>query len=119
MGMNKTVPIMVMAAFVITTMGVTNIQMAAGSDQAIVKIHSNTKWLGSILDSSFDSATKDGTGDANIPIVCTSYGIYSLMIQKQTATGSLMVSVIQDNQTLDSKTTKAAYGVVSLAGNCG
>jgi hypothetical protein len=94
-------------------------QTAAGSDQAMVKIHSNTKWSGSILDSSFDSATRDGNGDANIPIVCTSYGIYSLMIQKQTATGSLMVSVIQDNQTLDSKTTKAAYGVVSLAGNCG
>ena len=71
-----------------------------------------------MLDSSFDSATKDGSGDAIIPIVCTCYGIYSLAIQKQSSTGSLMVSVIQDNKTLDTKSTDAAYGIVTLSGNC-
>lgn len=91
--------IILLAVFDITTIGVTNSQKAIGSDQAIVKIHSNTKWSGSTLDSSFDSATKDGHGDGNIPIVCTSYDIYPLAIQKQTATGSPMVSVMQDNKT--------------------
>ncbi len=113
----NTAAVILMAIFVITSMGIA--QMAAGSGEAIVKIHSNTKWSGSILDSSFDSATKDGHGDASIPIVCTTFGIYSLAIQKQTDFGGLMVSVIQDNQTLDTKSTKAAYGVVTLSGNCG
>lgn len=108
-----------MATFVITSISMINAQMAVGSDQAVVQINSNTKWSGSILDSSFDSATKDGHGNANIPIVCTSYGIYSLVIQKQTESGTLTVSVIQDDKTLDSKSTTAAYGLVSLAGNCG
>jgi hypothetical protein len=89
-----------------------------GSDQAVVKIHSNTKWSGSIVDSSFDSVTKDGSGDAVISIVCDNYGIYSLAIQRQSSTGSLMVSVIQDNETLDTKSTGAAYGLVTLSGNC-
>jgi len=113
-----TITVMLIATFIITSIGATSMQMVAASDQAVVKIHSNTQWSGSILDSSFDSATRDGHGDANIPIVCTSYGIYSLAIQKQTATGSLMVSVTQDNETLDTTFTNAAYGVVTLSGNC-
>jgi hypothetical protein len=64
----------------------------AQSDQAIVKIESNAKWSGSILDSSFDSATKDGHGNTSFIIACTSYGIYSLVIQKQSESGYLSVS---------------------------
>ena len=81
-----------LATILLIGVAATSIRMAAGSDEAVVKIHSNTKWSGSILDSSFDSSSKDGSGDESIPIVCTSYGIYSLTIQKQSATGSLMVS---------------------------
>ncbi len=29
-----------------------------------------------------------------------------------------MVSVMQDNDTLDTKSTSAAYGIVTLSGNC-
>jgi hypothetical protein len=64
-----------LATILIIGVAATSAQLAAGSDQAVVKIHSNTQWSGSILDSSFDSATKDGSGNAIIPIVCTSYGI--------------------------------------------
>lgn len=83
---------------------------------ATVEIISDTKWSGSILDSSLDSATRDGSGDTKIPIVC--YGSYSLAFQKQTDFGNLYVLVIRDGVTIDSQYTTAAYGVVSLAGNC-
>jgi type II secretory pathway pseudopilin PulG len=83
---------------------------------AVVEIISDTKWSGSILDSSFDSATRDGSGNTKIPIVC--YGIYSLSFQKQTDYGKLFVSVIKDGVTIDSQYTTAQYGIVSLAGNC-
>jgi hypothetical protein len=88
------------------------------SNQAVVLIYSNTDWSGSILDSSSDSATRDGSGNSKIFIKCDNNGIYSLTEQKQTEDGYLFVVVIQDGKILDSKATSAQYGVVSLAGNC-
>lgn len=92
------------------------------SSQAIVKVESNTGWLGSIMDSGFDSATQQGQGNANIPIECDSgifvAGIYSLFIQKQGEGGMLTISVVKDGTVLDTATTSAAYGVVTLTGNC-
>ena len=35
------------------------------SPNATVQIKSNTKWSGSIMDSGFDSATRDGYGDTD------------------------------------------------------
>jgi len=87
-------------------------------DKAIVLIYSDTSWSGSIMDSSFDSATQDGDGNSKIIIQCNNDGFYSLAIQKQTDHGYLSVSVIQDGKVLDSKATSGQYGVVSLAGNC-
>jgi hypothetical protein len=107
----------------ITSLVTVSTQMAAASDQATLQIHSNTKWSGSLLDSSFDSVTHAGSGDKNIPFVCESGfffgGTYSVVFQKQTDKGGLKVSIIQNNVTLDTKATTAPYGVVSLAGNCG
>ena len=37
----------------------------AASPNATVQIKSNTKWSGSIMDSGFDSATRDGYGDTD------------------------------------------------------
>lgn len=75
----------------------TNTQIIAGSDEAIVKIVSSTSWTGSIIDSSFDSATKEGRGPLKIPFVCSNGlfidGIYSLVFQKLTDHGILTVSV--------------------------
>ena len=88
------------------------------SNQAVVLIYSNTDWSGSILDSSMDSATRDGNGNSKIFIKCDSNVIYSLTEQKQTESGYLLVIVIQDGKVLDSQSTTAQYGVVSLAGNC-
>ena len=86
--------------------------------QAVVLIYSDTSWSGSVLDSSGDSATRDGTGNSKILIQCTNNAIYSLTMQKQTDFGYLTVVIIQDGKILDSKSTSANYGVVSLAGNC-
>lgn len=88
------------------------------SDHAVLLIYSDTSWSGSILDSGFDSATRDGSGDAKIPILCQSYGIYSLVLQKQSSSGYLLAAIIQDGKLLDAKSTSAEYGLVSLSGNC-
>jgi len=65
-----------------------------------------------------DSATRQGSGNSKIAIECSSNGIYSLSIQKQTEYGYLAVAVIEDGKLLDSKNTNAAFGIVSLAGRC-
>jgi hypothetical protein len=49
---------------------------------------------------------------------CSNSGIYSVVVQKMEDWGHTTVSVVQDGRTLDSKSTSADYGVVSLAGNC-
>lgn len=79
------------------------------SGHAVLLIYSDTSWSGSILDSGFDSATRDGSGDAKIPILCQSYGIYSLVLQKQSSSGYLLAAIIQDGKLLDSKSTSAEY----------
>lgn len=119
LNMNKGWAILV-AGLVVVSIGFIRGQKAAAVDEAVVQIESNTKWSGSILDSSFDSATHEGKGDKNIPIVCDKFfGIYSLALQKQAERGRLNVTVVQDNKTLDTKTTTPAYGMVTLSGNCG
>ena len=86
---------------------------------ATLVIKSNTKWSGSIMDSGFDMASQDGSGNQNFEVDCSQgMKIYSTMFQKQDESGSLTVSLIQDGNMLDTKTTTAAYGVVSIAGNC-
>lgn len=61
--MNSTIAIL-FATVLVTSIVAMSAQIAAASDEAIVQIDSNTKWSGSILDSSFDSATQEGMGDA-------------------------------------------------------
>ena len=121
--MKITIVVLFLPIMMVAGIMVVNTQMAAASDQATVKIHSNTKWSGSVLDSSFDSATHAGSDDQSIPFVCESGiffgGTYSVVFQKQTDKGGIKISIIQNNVTLDTKATTAPYGVVSLAGNCG
>jgi hypothetical protein len=88
------------------------------SGHAVLLIYSDSSWSGSILDSGLDSATRDGSGDGKIPILCQSNGIYSLVLQKQSSSGYLAVAIIQDGKLLGAKSTSAPYGLVSLAGNC-
>ena len=117
------ISITLMAAFVIAigSAGITNVN--AASDTATVVIKSNRDWSGSIMDSGFDSATRAGSGDSSISIDCSqSMKIYSLALQKHDEydrpAGYLTVSVVQDGVTLDTGSTNAMYGMVTLAGNC-
>lgn len=112
-----------MAAFTIAIVsaGIENVNAASGTATVVIK--SNKPWSGSIMDSGFDSATREGTGDTTIVMDCSqSMKIYSLAIQKQDEydrpAGYLTVSVVQDGVTLDSGSTNAMYGMVTLAGNC-
>ena len=117
------ISITLMAAFAIAIVsaGIENVNAASGTATVVIK--SNKPWSGSIMDSGFDSATRAGTGDTTIVMDCSqSMKIYSLAIQKQDEydrpSGYLTVSVVQDGVTLDSGSTNAMYGVVTLAGNC-
>ncbi|HET6458958.1 MAG TPA: CFI-box-CTERM domain-containing protein [Nitrosopumilaceae archaeon] len=88
-------------------------------DKAMLLIYSNTDWSGALDDSTLGSATIDGSGNRKIPFECSgSNGIYSTAFQKQSEEGYLILAVIQNGKLLNSKSTSAQYGVVSVAGNC-
>jgi len=85
---------------------------------AVLVIHSDTEWSGSILDTNFDSATIDGSGHDKIQFPCISGGVYSMGFQKQTDYGYLSLFLIQEGDAIDMKFTIADYGMVSLSGTC-
>ena len=95
------------------------VQRSTGMDQAIAVIISDSNWSGTILDSSFDSATRQGYGDLSIPFDCNGYdSMYSLSIQKQSEYGDLTVAVVKDGKILGSGFTTADYGTVTFSGYC-
>jgi hypothetical protein len=85
---------------------------------AFMEIDSDTNWQGSVLDTSMKSETKAGSGEGTIPFECSSFGIYSLVMQKQTEDGSLRIKVVRNGNLLKEGSTTAPYGLVSLAGQC-
>jgi hypothetical protein len=87
---------------------------------AFLMIHSDSGWSATILDSGFDSATKDGSGNSIIEFECKPdfLSIYSLSAQKQTESGYLFLTVVQNGHFIDDASTNAAYGMVSLSGEC-
>jgi len=101
------------------TFAIVGIGMTASVNAATLEIKSDTKWSGSIMDSGFDMATQDGSGNQNFEVDCSQgMKIYSATIQKHDESGFITASLIQDGNVLDSKTTTAAYGLVSIAGTC-
>lgn len=76
-----------------------------------IRIESNTDWAGSIgADGS--SWTIEGYGSETRKVTGT---IAVAVIQKQTDYGYLTVTILRDEKVLDSQTTTAAYGVVSVS----
>jgi len=49
---------------------------------------------------------------------CSSGGIYSVPFQKQTEGETLDVKIVKKGTVLKEQSTTAAYGVVSIAGQC-
>jgi hypothetical protein len=45
--------------------------------------------------------------------------VYSLNVQKNSESGVLLLALVQNGNIMDIVDTKAAYGIASLAGNCG
>jgi hypothetical protein len=86
--------------------------------KAILLIYTDTSWSGSILDTTFSSATDGGSGDKRVEFECSSGGIYSMAFQKQESSGYLILAIIQNGKLLNEKATGAEYGVVSLSGHC-
>jgi hypothetical protein len=80
------------------------------------------EWSGSIMDSELRLYSIDGRGDEIIPITCEErrygFGSYSVTFQKMDEDGTLSIAVVQDGQFLKQVSTSAAYGVVSLTGEC-
>lgn len=101
----------------------TPVSMQATSPSGtVIHINTNGPWSGSIMDNEFRSYSVEDYGDETIPITCNEgqYGLstYSLAIQKMEESRTLSVAVVQDGQVLKETSTSAAYGVVSLAGEC-
>jgi hypothetical protein len=76
------------------------------------EVRSNTTWSGA-----FNGATVDGSGDRTVDI--DDEGVQCVVVQKQTRTGSLTVSIVDDGNTWfkkdgESKSTSAEFGVVTV-----
>jgi hypothetical protein len=90
-------------------------------DKAHLLIYSDVSWSATILDSALDSFTQDGSKNSKIEFECTPgfMSTYSLSVQKQSEAGDLFLTIVQNENILDSVGTRAAYGIASLTGNCG
>jgi hypothetical protein len=93
-------------------------------DKAVLLIYTDDDWSGSILDSSGNSASQQGSRDSKIIFDCKNGtsdlddGIYSLNIQKENEQGLLHLAVIRDGKILKDGSTTADFGIVSFSGNC-
>ena len=76
-----------------------------------IEIQSNTSWAGSI-GAGGSSRSIEGSGSQSFQVSGT---IAVAVIQKQTEYGTLTVSILKGGRVLDSQTTTASYGVVSVS----
>jgi hypothetical protein len=96
----------------------TDILRTENMDNALLVIHSTTGWSAVVQDSNFVQESVDGFGARSIEFECGPFGIYSHVVQKSTESGVLNVYIAQNGHILKQANTGAAYGVVSIAGNC-
>lgn len=96
----------------------TDILSTENTDNGLLVIHSDTGWHAVVQDSNFVQTTIDGFGPRSIEFECGTFGIFSHVVQKDTDTGVLNVYVAQNGHIVKQANTGAAYGVVSIAGNC-
>ena len=84
---------------------------SSSSETVVIRIQSDTSWSGSIgtLES---SRSIDGSGSGEYQL---SGDVFSAVIQKDTESGYLTVSIIADGVVKVTDTTTAQYGVVSVS----
>jgi hypothetical protein len=88
------------------------------SGNAILLVYSDSSWSGTVMDTTFSSATDEGFGDKRVEFACSSGGVYSIVFQNHDSSGYLLLAVLQNGKLLNTKSTVADYGVVSLSGRC-
>ena len=98
--------------------GATDIIRTENWNNAVLVIHSTTGWRAVVQDSDFVQQTIDGFERASIYFKCNTSGIFSNVVQKTSETGDLDLFVAQNGHKAKEAHTSAAYGVVSMAGNC-
>jgi hypothetical protein len=96
----------------------TDILRTENMDNALLVIHSDTGWSAVVQDTNFVQESVDGFGSRSIEFECSTFGIFSHVVQKSTDTGVLNAYVAQNGHIVKQGGTGAAYGVVSIAGNC-
>jgi hypothetical protein len=94
---------------------------SATPDIAKLRIYSDTGWSAHVLNSELDSFDQDGSHDSVIDFECKPgfTSTYSVSVQKDTEAGYVLLFIIQNFIGIDTGMTKAEYGIVSLAGECG
>ncbi|MGH9925583.1 MAG: hypothetical protein ACREAS_06725 [Nitrososphaera sp.] len=89
---------------------------------ALLVIHSDVGWSAVVQDSDFVAQSVDGFGVRSIELKCDGGfwmdGIFSHVVQKSSEYGVLNIYVAQDGRIIKQGGTGAAYGVVSVAGEC-
>lgn len=85
--------------------------LGATSETATIRIQSDTSWSGS-LGTLESSRSVDGSGSQDFQL---SGDVFSAVIQKNSETGYLTVSIVVDGVVKVTETTTAEYGVVSVA----
>ena len=94
-------------------------EASGNTGSTAISIDSNTNWHASIMESDISMASYSGSGAQTIPIDCShGLGIYSAVVQKESAGGYATVSMIKDGSALKQKSTVAEYGLVSISGRC-
>ena len=77
-----------------------------------IEIESDTSWMGSI---GGDGSSRSIDGHGSQTWKLTGYTVVSAVIQKTTEYGYLTVRILKDGKIVDSQTTTAAYGVVTVS----
>ena len=97
-------------------------QLNAGNPESspqYIVINSNTKWAGSILDSSQDSTIVGSYGDTKFDIDChDGWGPYTAVFSKEGGLGYLTISLVENGKTVATETTTDSFGGVEVSGNC-
>ena len=84
-----------------------------------ILVKSNTRWAGSIIDSSYNYTIMGSYGDAKFSIDCNyGPGPFSAVFDKKAVFGNLTISLVKNGTVLDTQTTTDSFGGVQISGNC-
>ena len=83
-----------------------------GNEKIEIKIICSSGWSGSISD---DDGSKSVDGSGGETFEMAGGGIVVAVIQKKGASGTLTVQILEDGEVVETQTTTAEYGVVTVS----